>query len=473
MLRGPQDSSYLPLLREGDTTVNNYNKTNDICESTTPGGNNRKSACQWLDDYIKFSQHWSPEAYDGYHEACGLFLLSTIAARRVGTIYGGIQYPSLYIALVGRTTLYAKSTTAQIAVEVLRKAGLWWMLAPDSSTPERFVSDLGDKSLPDDFEDLSEEDQERAIYSALFSAQKGWYFEEFGMQISDMMSRNGIMSKFHGLFRIFHDNHFSFESATIGRGKDSVQRPYLSLLATLTPADLKPYAGKSAVLWGDGYLARFALIAPPEGSMKTIPFPKGERIIPGSLLTPLQEWHQRLGKPEYEIREGKEGKYVSLTSWPQQKIKLTDEVYDSLEEYRKKLREIIETNSETDLDGNYGRFPEKALRIATLFASISQNSEIHLKHWVRAMQFTEGWRRDLHNLYDQLNYSAEETSNLSDEEKVVRQIEKHGPISRRKIEQNTKIRKKEMLEIVKRLKGRKLKIVESDDKEMYVYKYEK
>jgi hypothetical protein len=34
----------------------------------------------FLDDYITFSKRWAPRAYDGFHEAAGLFALSTTAA---------------------------------------------------------------------------------------------------------------------------------------------------------------------------------------------------------------------------------------------------------------------------------------------------------------------------------------------------------------------------------------------------------
>src|SRR5262249_31317577 len=68
-------------------------------------------ACRWLDEFIAFSKKWAPEAYDGFHEACGLWLLSTVAARRVHIPFGpGGTYTPLIIALVGRTTMHTKST---------------------------------------------------------------------------------------------------------------------------------------------------------------------------------------------------------------------------------------------------------------------------------------------------------------------------------------------------------------------------
>ena len=42
----------------------------------------------WFEDYIDFSKRWSPRAYEGFHPASALFLLSTIASRRVSPHLG-------------------------------------------------------------------------------------------------------------------------------------------------------------------------------------------------------------------------------------------------------------------------------------------------------------------------------------------------------------------------------------------------
>ncbi|HEX4206420.1 MAG TPA: hypothetical protein VHZ51_19925 [Ktedonobacteraceae bacterium] len=39
--------------------------------------------CLWLNDFEEFSRHWSPRGFDRAHTAVGIWLLSTIAARRV------------------------------------------------------------------------------------------------------------------------------------------------------------------------------------------------------------------------------------------------------------------------------------------------------------------------------------------------------------------------------------------------------
>jgi hypothetical protein len=80
-------------------------------------------ASLFLDDYITLSTKWAPRAYAGFHEAVGLFVLSTLAAHRIKLQFGprGV-YTSLYIALAARTTVYTKSTTADIGMALLDAA---------------------------------------------------------------------------------------------------------------------------------------------------------------------------------------------------------------------------------------------------------------------------------------------------------------------------------------------------------------
>ena len=59
----------------------------------------------WLDEYVALSRLWSPRAYDDFHIACALWMLSTVAARRVVCHFGGSRYTNLYIALVARSSL--------------------------------------------------------------------------------------------------------------------------------------------------------------------------------------------------------------------------------------------------------------------------------------------------------------------------------------------------------------------------------
>ena len=205
---------------------------------SAPGG---EAPAAWLDAYIAYSRAWSPRAPDSFHEACGLWLLSTVAARRVVTHLGSARYGNLYLALTARSSLYGKSTTARIALDVLHAAGLEHLLAPDDATPQAFIAALAAR-LPDDYASLSAAAQERARARLAWAGQRGWHYEEFGSKVAALMRENGFMADFRGLLRKLDDCPPAYEYVTVGRGATRIERPYLALLASLTPADLRPFA---------------------------------------------------------------------------------------------------------------------------------------------------------------------------------------------------------------------------------------
>lgn len=398
-----------------------------------------EDASLWLNDYIEFSRRWSPRAHDDFHESVGLWLLSTVAARRVCMHFGKKRYTSLYIALTSRTSVFAKSSTADIAQDLISDAGLSHLMAPDDSTPQAFVRGMTQR-LPEDWGDLSPELQNWYRQKIAFSAQKGWFFDEFGQKVNGMMRDGGHMADFRGLLRKFDDTPDYYEYETIGRGKDTIYSPYLSLLANLTPADLKPHAKRNSALWNDGFWARFAFITPPTGAdRKNGRFPKAERRVPDTLVWPISEWHNRLGVPFVEVVEkdanGKTKFDLLVTPPRPQILSLDDAVYEAYYAYNDALIDILTKSNLTDLDGNYSRLPEKAMRVAMLLASMAGSEAVSLTHWSRAQQVAEVWRRNLHNLYEQVTGDEEPSKTISSEDKILSLIAQRGPQSIREIVQ--------------------------------------
>lgn len=393
------------------------------------------SASPWLDAYIQFSRIWSPRAHDDFHESVALWLLSTVAARRIAIDFGKRRYSSLYIALASRTSVFAKSTTAEIAQALLKAAGLSFLMAPDDATPQAFVRAMT-YNMPTDWLDMPMDQQEERKRKLSFAAQKGWYFDEFGQKISAMMREGGFMADFRGLLRKFDDTPDTYEYETMSR-HDVVYAPYLALLANLTPADLKPYAKRGAALWNDGFWARFAFLTPPLGAeRKNERFPQQQRVIPSRLVAPIIEWHRRLGIPDIAIIERNVG-FTALVTPPDPKIiVLGNNVYDAYYRYNDALIDIVTKSELTDLDGNYARLPEKALRVAMLLASFENGDRIEMRHWHRAQQVAEVWRRNLHNLYDQIVEESETPKTVAMEDKIKRLIAKKGPLTIREIVQN-------------------------------------
>ena len=383
---------------------------------------------EWLDQYVLFASKWSPRTPKGFHVSNALWILSTVAARRVTLNFGGARYTPLYIMQVARTSLFAKTTANKIAVEVLEKAELDFLLTPDESTPQKFISDLTD-SISENYNKFDATKKELIKKSLQFSGQKGWIYDEFGQHLDSITRANGHMSDFKGILKRFDDCRKTYERATVSRDKEVVNYPYLSLLANLTPADLFPFLNKGNAFWRDGFWARFAFVTPKEGDYNTKKFPKEKLMLPDNLITPLVAFHEKLGLPDVDIVEikdedGNKQLDIERREFPQNECIWDDDVYDAYYRYDKALRDFCHNSEVLDFDGNYARFPEKALRIAMLLAALENDFKIEICHWARAQNITEEWRTNLHSLFKkQTGVQADQGETLLD--KIVRNLKKH------------------------------------------------
>ncbi len=281
--------------------------------------------------------------------------------------------------------------------------------------------------VPENYQSLSKDHKERFLEQLAFAGQKGWYYEEFGQLFIDMMKSNGPMADFRGHIRRLDDTPDRFGNGTIARGLETIDYPYLSILGILTPDDLLPYAKRGSALWGDGFLARFFLVAPDPDFYSNEQFPRGLGVIPASLIDPLKRWHEELGIPKVEIS----GTHAKIIQPDRQVLRLSEEVFSAYYAYDDGINQITRSRTNHDLDGNYARFPEKALRMAALFASLSGSPTIEMNHWARAQMIAEHRREELHILYSQLseNLTAQKPSI---EEKVLRAIRnKRKPVKPR------------------------------------------
>jgi hypothetical protein len=400
-----------------------------------------EGASPWLEAYVNFSRQWSPRSFEDFHFSCGLWLLSTLAARRVVSHLGGARYTNLYISLVARSSLWAKSTAAKIVQQTVAEAGLQFLMAPDDSTPQRFISDLVRK-VPADWDSRTSDEQRMAQMRLSFPAARGWFFEEFGMKLDQMLSPGGFMADFRGILRQFDDCPESYQYASIGRGVDSVQHPYVALLGNMTPADLKRAAKKSDGLWQDGFWARWAFVTPPAYTNSSrARFPQGERAIPSEILAPLARWHARLGTPHVDVEErhDAEGKAAGYEAHAEPTVRTHVTIDQDAQEafycYGDGLLDIVEASEQRDMDGNYARFAEKALRVAMLIASLENGDRITLRVWALAQGIAERWRRSLHELYAQAT-EPDEGEAVQKEERALGIVTKQGEMTANEVRRN-------------------------------------
>jgi hypothetical protein len=374
-----------------------------------------QGASPWLDAYEAYSRQVSPEGYDDFHIACGLWVLSTVAARRVYVPLSKRVYTPLALALTARTSLFAKTTTASAAITLLQQAGLSWLLGDDETTPQKLLADMAG-CLPANYGDLDEEQQARLRQRVAMSGQRGWYYDEFGQAVTAMMRTGGPMADFSGLLRRLDDCRQTYAYSTRSHGQEVIDKPYLALLANMTPADLRQYADKGNGFWRDGFWARFAFLTPPPHAFKNASFALDEVAVPSCLVETLRRWHRRLGVPTITItaiqdEKGKDsGHYrVERGALPEQPCRLEQEAYRAYDCYRLALRQLLAQSDNQDLDGSYARLSDRALRIAALLASLENEDRIELPQWARAQEIAEIMRRNLHELYRQVNAGQEGT----------------------------------------------------------------
>lgn len=361
----------------------------------------------WLHRYIQHSQYWAPRAAPGYHAAVGLWVLSTVAARRIVVHMGSNDiFPTLFIALISESTLWTKTTVGSLGVRLLRRAGCGHLLGPDRTTPQ-YLLKLMSGIVPREYSTVSPEEQEELRKAFGFSAQRGWFYEEWGGMLHQMRRVDSPQADLNKLLIVLEGGASLFETATIQRGLERIHAPYLALLGLATPHDLLPFMEEGDAWWHDGFWPRFICVTPPWGQTPSrTPMPREPYSIPADLIRQLHDWHTTLGDPVVSIDEVVEtsGKRTgewrgAISGFPQRTLTLANETYDAYETYDNALADLIQEGKvHSDLSPWYGRAAQKALRVAMLLASIEGFDTLTLPYWDEAQALVETWRVNLHEL---------------------------------------------------------------------------
>ncbi|GCE17572.1 DUF3987 domain-containing protein [Dictyobacter kobayashii] len=399
----------------------------DVCLPAEMG----QQACRFLEVYERFSRAASPEGYDDFHVFCGVWLLSVVAARRVYLPLNMKRiYTNVMIALCARTSLFAKSSTALVAKDVLYAAGLGYLLGPDRASPAKLMSDMAGNTLPANYAELPVEKQERIRMRLAMAGQRGLFFDEFGKFVQGMLKKGSTTSDFSELFLTLDACPAEYENSTIARGGEPIQKPYLPLLGSMTPANLKENARSGADFWTDGFWARFSFIAAPADQYKDQPLDARELQIPTELVATLRNWHWRLGIPDCQIepvREEVAGKGAARyrivhSELPETACTITRDAYDAWRCYRSALKRMLVDFPHEDFHGSYIRLPETAMRMAILMASLENQNHIDMRHWAKAQELAELLRKNLHELYRQVNCSQSLSDVARAEDEIIRKL---------------------------------------------------
>jgi Protein of unknown function (DUF3987) len=416
-----------------------------------------KGACDWLDRYTAFSRKWSPRSYEPYHEACGLWIMSLTAGRRVRAKFGpNGTYTNLNILLAAKSSVNKKTTAIIVAKKTLAQAGLDWRFTEGLVTPQKFIYNrVG--HVRSAYNSMSTEQQKAEEMRIAASAQLGWLFDEFGQHLSSLVQSNSLYHDFSRIFRKLDDCEDKLAgNDTLTRDEEILQNPYLALLAGMAFPDMKPIKKATEQLWGNGYFARFVMYAPPPRSDKHRErFIQGDVVVPSDILLPLVRWNKELGVPQAKITEitkgdNPTGEYEFVRDpLKVQTIDIPDDVMDAFYNYYDFFEDLIdEDRCPSLLAANYDRLAGMALRIALLFASFSNGGKLEMKHWAKAQTITECMRQSLHHLLAQINEPKVSEEAQVKEQNVIRVVGERGELTEREIAQFSHVDREDVKRIL-------------------------
>lgn len=184
----------------------------------TTNGHTPRMFEDWLETYVQYAGF--SEAPRRMHYWCGISAIAGALRRHVWFDMGYFRwFPNFYVILVAPPGIVSKSTTASIAMNVLRRVpNIHW--GPEAVTWQALV---------DRFEESTETFQvgdDHHIQSALTIESS-----EFG-NLVDPSNREQI----DFLVNLWDSKTGEYTKVTKGSGCNSVQNPFINIIACTTPA---------------------------------------------------------------------------------------------------------------------------------------------------------------------------------------------------------------------------------------------
>ncbi|HKI53426.1 MAG TPA: DUF3987 domain-containing protein [Anaerolineales bacterium] len=357
-----------------------------------------KKAGKFIDDYISFAIKDAPMTPHLFHQTYALAILSTAIARRVFVNMGASKsiYPNLYILLSAPSTLYTKTTGYKTALEVMKMAGLSHLLLPDGVTPQSLITELSNRPQ-DNYQNWNQEEKEEWQNERLFAAQRAWWMDEAASMLSWFQQKH--LAELKNIILRFYECESKIKISTIARGRETVRNIYLTICGPTTPAALRQHL-KTPEYWSGGLFARFLLVTPDTAPVRVFfpdPFP-----IPPALVKHINHlMFEKLETP-------KENALGSTPAPPAIEATLAPGVKRRWDKYHKAMYSLVEKKRIPEkLESSYGRFHEKAIKIAILLATsdwarMAKGNPLVVKdaHWFRAQEITEGYRASLHRMIE-------------------------------------------------------------------------
>lgn len=314
---------------------------------------NGKHPLHWLDEYVEAADAKSPMTPRAFHEGIGLWLIATTIARRlVVRMAHDDVYPSLWLMLLARSTLYSKTTALNLSRSMMHRSADKALLLPDAATPEALVDLLAG------------------------SGQRGMIIDEASGILST--SERDYMAGHLELLMRLYDSPGTYSRVTKGGGTSTISNGYLTLLAASTPALMRRHL-RNERLWAAGFWPRFGILMPPA---EIPPFRRAQFVdetVLGALAGRLITLGRRL--PPVTQPLDVQVERAAMDGWMQ---------FDEWARY------TAQPNLSDAMSAAHGRAPTTALKIATCLAAMEWTGVDHApriepRHMERAMAIARAW----------------------------------------------------------------------------------
>lgn len=362
---------------------------------------------KWLDDYLEWTRQSCALAPEIFHEAMAMWLLATVATRRIKVNLGGQEiYPNLYVLVIAKTSLYRKSTAMGKAKEILKAAGLEPLLLPTDVTPEALFDELAGVK-PANFDSMGMDDRKEWLLGRSVAAQRSFMKDECSSIFANLKKDyNAGLTEL--LLEGYQGDGGKLKKLLKSKGLISVKDMCLSFLGATTPVMYSKYITNEES--ENGFIARFAIITPegiPPYNVCDEPPP-----IPHSVVAQLRRmfldvlpWHGN------EKPHGSDLMSEVVTP-PVMSASVAPEALEQLGEYRKALNYdmLIGNDVEESKAAAYTRLGTMAVKVALLLAAVdTQSGQVRIEphHAYAAQLLCERWRESLYRLDRDVARSAE------------------------------------------------------------------
>jgi len=358
------------------------------------------NCANWLDDFIEFAQEAAPMTPYSFHQAAGLFAVSIAIARRLTASFGvGQTFPNLLMLEIAEPAIYKKSTGLSVLQRLIDSAGLSHLMLPHGTTPQALTIEMGNKLAPD-MEIPSGAEKDEWLVERAFAAQRGWIIDEASSLFS---SFNQKFNQGLDMLVIKLANcETPITGATVGRGRTTIERSYLTFFGATTPETIREHIN-SMYLWGTGLWSRFVFITPNTPPVYKERPPK--MTIPSKLVMSLRHMYELFQMPHASLVEENKKFSINITSVPAiAEARFEDDAMNILKSYSKEVGfDMLQTGAiDSTLFAAYDRLGEQAIKVSMILAVMDCHQlpvRIQECHVIKACRIVESWRYALHQIW--------------------------------------------------------------------------